>query len=162
MDFYDFKFKDITGKEIDLTQNRGKVTMVVNTASGCGFTPQYKNLEKLYQEFRNKGFEIIAVPSNQFGNQEPLAGNQIKEFCEINYGVSFKVTDKTDVIGEKAHPFFKKISSSKSEGGIGISPKWNFQKYIIDKKGRVRDFYLPFTKPDSWRVKRKIEKLLEE
>lgn len=159
---HQFKFKDLQGKEVNFQDYKGKVLMVVNTASECGFTPQYGALEELYKEYKDKGLEIIAFPSNQFGGQEPLEGDDIEEFCQVNYGVSFKVMEKSDVKGSDANPVFTFLSDKKRNGSVGLSPKWNFQKYVVDKEGHVRDYYLSPTSPTAGRVKKKIEKLLNE
>lgn len=159
---HQFKFKDLHGKETNLSDYQGKVLMVVNTASKCGFTPQYADLEKLYESYKEKGLEILAFPSNQFGGQEPLEGEEIENFCQVNYGVSFKVMEKSDVKGANANPVFKFLSDKDRNGKVGLSPKWNFQKYLIDKDGHVVDYYLSFTKPTAGKVKRKIEKLLKD
>lgn len=157
---HDFKAKEITGKEVDLSNYKGKVLLITNTASKCGLTPQYKDLENLYQEYKDKGFEILAFPSNQFMGQEPLEGEAIQEFCEVNYGVTFKVFDKVDVKGETQTPLFKYLSNKDENGKVNLSPKWNFQKYLIDKEGKVVDYFLPTTNPDSSKVKKAIEKIL--
>lgn len=159
---HQFKFKNLQGKEVDFANYKGKVLMIVNTASKCGFTPQYANLENLYEEYKDKGLEVLAFPSNQFGRQEPLEGEAIEEFCQVNYGVSFPVMEKSDVKGKDANPIYQFLSDKKRNGAVGISPKWNFQKYIVDKEGHVQDYYMSITKPDSSKVKRKIDKLLSE
>jgi glutathione peroxidase len=157
---HDFKMKDIQGKDVNLADYKGKVLLITNTASKCGLTPQYKDLENLYQEYKDKGFEILAFPSNQFMGQEPLEGEEIQEFCEINYGVTFKVFDKVDVKGDTQVPLFKFLSNKDENGKVNLAPKWNFQKYLVDKEGKVVDYYLPTTNPDSKKVKKAIEKLL--
>lgn len=157
---HDFKAKEITGKEVDLSDYKGKVLLIANTASKCGFTPQYKDLEKLYQEYKDKGLEILAFPSNQFMGQEPLEGEEIQEFCEVNYGVTFKVFDKVDVKGDTQTPLFKYLSNKDENGKVNLAPKWNFQKYLVDREGKVVDYFLPITNPDSSKVKKAIEKLL--
>lgn len=160
MTVHDFKVKDIRGNEVELSQYKDKVLLIVNTASKCGLTPQYKDLENLYNEFKDKGLEILAFPSNQFMGQEPLEGDAIQEFCEINYGVTFKVFDKTDVIGDTQNPLFKYLSNKNENGKVNVAPKWNFQKYLVDKNGKVVDYFLPITNPDSSKVKNAIKKLL--
>lgn len=161
MSVHQFKVKDISGKEVDLSNYKDKVLLIVNTASKCGLTPQYKDLEKLYKEYKDKGLEILAFPSNQFMGQEPLEGEAIQEFCEINYGVTFKVFDKMDVIGDTQSPLFKYLSNKSENGKVNVAPKWNFQKYLVDKNGNVVDYFLPITAPDSSKVKKAIDKLLK-
>jgi glutathione peroxidase len=131
--------------------------MVVNTASECGFTPQYENMENLWQEYKEKGLVIIAVPSNDFGGQEPGTEAQICEFVEKNFNVTFPITKKYSVKGDNAHPFYKWANQESSFMG---TPKWNFHKYLIDKEGNYADYYSSTTKPDSNKVKKRIEELL--
>ncbi len=157
---YQFTVKDLSGEEVSLNDYRGKVLLIVNTASECGFTPQYRELEELYNTYKNRGFEILAFPSNDFGGQEPLQGHAIAQFCENNYKTTFPVFDKVRVKGEFAHPLFKFLSDKKQNGKVGTSPKWNFQKYLVDKNGKVVDYYLSITSPTSTKVKKAIEKLL--
>src|SRR5690606_38624493 len=133
-----------------------------NTASECGFTPQLKDLEELYQKYRGRDFEIIGIPSNDFGKQEPRQGEDIMEFCRVNYGVTFPIFSKTVVRGPYAHPLYKFLSDKKQNGKVKASPLWNFHKYLIDRNGRVTDFFYPFTKPTSLRVRKKINRLLSE
>lgn len=139
---------------------RGKVLLIVNIASDCGFTPQLRELENLYQEFQGQDFEIIGFPSNDFGGQEPLDGEAIGEFCQTNYGVSFPVFAKTRVRGTYAHPLFKFLADKKLNGNISSTPRWNFHKYLINKFGEPEDYFYPFTKPNSSKVKKRINKLL--
>lgn len=157
---HDFKAKDLQGKEIDFSEYKGKAVLVVNTASECGFTPQFKELEELYKEYGPKGLEIVGFPSNDFGEQEPLQGEEIEEFCQINYGVSFKMMDKVKVTGDEAVEVFKFLSDKKRNGRTSLAPKWNFHKYLIDKDGKVVDYFLTITKPTSSKVKKAIEKTL--
>lgn len=157
---YPFSAQTIQGKEISLSEYKDKVVMIVNTASACGLTPQYKELEELYKTYKDKGLVILGFPSNQFNGQEPLEGEAIQQFCELNYGVSFPVFDKNDVKGDTASPLFKFLSNKDENGAVGLSPKWNFQKYLINRKGEVVDYFLPITSPTAGRVKRAIEKLL--
>ncbi len=158
---HEFTVKDLKGKEVNLEKFKGKVLMVVNTASECGFTPQLKGLESLYKKYKEKGFEILAFPSNDFKGQEPLEGSDIKEFCEINYGVSFPIFEKVHVKGSGANPVFKFLSDKKLNGKFSSAPKWNFHKYLIDKNGKVADYFYTFTAPEAGRVKRAIERLLK-
>ena len=159
---HQFKVNDLAGKPVDLSDYKGKVLLVVNTASECGFTPQLKNLEKLYEEYKGKGFEVLGFPSNDFGRQEPLEGEAIHDFCERNYGVKFPIFEKVHVKGSKASPIFKFLSDKKLNGKVSSTPKWNFHKYLVDKEGKVVDFYYTITKPDSKKVKRAIEKLINQ
>jgi len=158
--FYQFNFKTInTKKELALSEFRGKVILIVNTASKCGFTGQYAGLEKLYKQFKDQGLVIIGVPSNDFGAQEPGSGEEIIHFCELNYGVTFPLTDKEIVSGKNAHPFYLWASTKL---GLLSSPKWNFHKYLINRKGELVDFFLPTTAPESSNLTDKIEKYLQE
>lgn len=159
MSIYDFKVKTIDGEEKDLSEYKSKVLLIVNTASNCGFTPQYKGLEELYQKYGNESFEILGFPCNQFKSQEPGTSNDIKNFCEINYGVTFPLFEKIDVNGPDAHPLFKYLTEKQS-GLLGGAVKWNFTKFLIDAKGNVVDRFAPTTKPEK--LAKDIEKLLEE
>ncbi|HJU71787.1 MAG TPA: glutathione peroxidase [Paucimonas sp.] len=157
---YDFKADSLDGATVDLAQYRGKVLLVVNTASQCGFTPQYKGLEALYRQFRDKGFEVLGFPCNQFGAQEPGDADQIGAFCEKNYGVTFPLFDKIDVNGEHAHPLFRHLKSA-APGLMGTEAvKWNFTKFLVKKDGTVYQRYAPQTTPEE--LTRDIEKLLAE
>jgi glutathione peroxidase-family protein len=150
--FYDFKPLDKTGKEFDLAAYKGKVVLVVNTASKCGFTPQFAGLEKLYKELKEKhgdDFAIIGFPCNQFGGQDPGTDDDIQSFCQINYGVSFPVLAKTDVNGDGANPVFKWLKE-KQPGLLGIkSIKWNFEKFLIGRDGEVKGRWASTTKPET-------------
>lgn len=159
---YQFSVKTLTGSTIHLKQYDGKVLLIVNTASKCGFTPQYKQLEQLYQKYKAQGLEILAFPSNDFGQQEPLEGEGIGQFCQRNYGVSFTVFEKTRVKGKEASELFKFLSNKKENGRISSKPKWNFHKYLIDQEGRVVDYFYSFTSPTSRRVMQRIERLLKQ
>jgi glutathione peroxidase len=146
MTVYDFKVNTIDGEEISLKQFEGKVLLIVNTASKCGFTPQYKELEELYAKLGNEKFEILGFPCNQFGSQEPGGASEIKSFCEINYGVTFPIFEKIDVNGRNAHPLFTHLCREKS-GILGGAVKWNFTKFLVDAKGKVVDRFAPTTSP---------------
>jgi len=159
---HQFTFKDLNQKEINFADYEGKVLLIVNTASECGLTPQYEGLEKLYKTYQKDGLEIIAFPSNQFAGQEPGDNATIAEFCQRNYGVSFKLMEKSDVHGSNANPIFQFLTDKKRNGKVSATPKWNFQKYVVDKGGKVRDYFLPITKPGSKKVVRLLEKLLAE
>ena len=157
---YDFKAKSLDGKDIDLSQFQGKVLLIVNTASECGFTPQYKGLEAVYEQFRDKGVEVLGFPCNQFGSQEPGSNEEIGAFCERNYGVTFPLFDKIDVNGDAAHPLFKHLKSA-APGLMGTEAiKWNFTKFLVRKDGRVYKRYAPQTEPKE--LMKDIEKLLAE
>ena len=155
---YDFSFKTLAdNKPLPLAQFKGKVILVVNTASHCGFTPQFKGLEKLYETYKQQGLVIIGVPSNDFGGQEPGNSREIADFCTINYGVSFPMTAKEVVSGAKAHPFYV---WAKKTLGFGTAPKWNFHKYLINRQGILIDYFNSTTSPDSSSVTNAIEKAL--
>ncbi len=144
---YEFSAKTIDGKARKLSHYKGKVLLIVNTASRCGFTPQYKGLEALYQKYGRRGFAVLGFPSNQFGEQEPGPESEIAEFCEINFGVTFPLFAKIDVNGEGAHPLYKYLTSAKP-GLLGSEAiKWNFTKFLVDREGGVVKRYGPTTEP---------------
>lgn len=146
--FYQFKAKTLQGKEISMEQYKGKVVVVVNTASKCGLTPQYEGLEALNQKYKDKGLVILGFPCNQFGNQEPGGAKEISEGCLINYGVSFQMFEKVDVNGDTAHPLFKYLK--KELPGFLISKvKWNFTKFVVDRNGKPVKRFSPTTKPEQ-------------
>ena len=150
--FYDFKVKDIDGKEFNLSSLKGKKVLVVNTASKCGNTPQYKQLEAIYKEYGGDKFIIIGFPANNFFKQEPGTNKEIAEFCEKNYGVTFPMMSKISVKGSDMDPLYKWLTS-KSENGVKDSEvKWNFQKYMIDEKGKLVDVVDPKVKPDDNKI----------
>ena len=153
---YDFRFNGINGDEINLSDYRDKVIVVVNVASRCGYTPQYNDLQTLYSEYKNKDLVVIGVPTNNF-KQEPGSNDQIKDFCETNFGITFPMTEKINVIGANSHPFYK---WAKKDFGISAIPKWNFHKIIIGKNGKVEDTFASFTKPTSKKFIKLIEKLI--
>jgi len=160
MSTYDFKANDISGKQVDLALYQGKVLLIVNTASDCGFTPQYKGLEQVYDQFKNKGVVVLGFPCNQFGGQEPKAEAEIGAFCEKNFGVSFPLFSKVDVNGNDAHPLFQHLKKS-APGLLGTEAiKWNFTKFLVKKDGSVYKRYAPSTKPEE--LVQDIEKLLAE
>ena len=135
------------GKELDLASKKGKVLLVVNTASQCGFTPQYEGLEEIYQKYRDQGFEVIGFPCNQFGNQEPGSNEEIQEFCKLNFGVTFPLMQKIDVNGENASPLFDWMKAE-AKGLMGSkSIKWNFTKFLINREGEVVRRFAPTDKP---------------
>ena len=155
-DAYDFKFDSIDGDQIKLSDYKDKVIVIVNVASRCGYTPQYEDLQTLYNNYKDKDLVVIGVPTNNF-KQEPGSNNQIKEFCETNFGITFPMTEKINVIGANSHPFYK---WAKADYGIGAIPKWNFHKIIIGKNGKVVDTFASFTKPTSIKFIKSIEKLI--
>ena len=157
MNVLDFKAVDIDGNLQDLSQYKGKVLLIVNTASKCGFTPQYKGLETLYQKLEDKGLVVLGFPSNQFNSQEPGENDDIKNFCEINYGVSFPMFSKIDVNGPTAHPIYKYLKKE-LKGFPGSELKWNFTKFLIDSNGNPSKRFSPLTKPEK--LRKDIEKLL--
>ena len=149
MNVHDFKATGITGTEIDMSQYKGKVLLIVNTASNCGFTPQYKGLEKVYDQFRDKGVEVLGFPCNQFGGQEPGNEDEIGAFCEKNYGVTFPLFAKIDVNGDGTHPLFAHLKKE-APGILGTQAiKWNFTKFLVRKDGRVFKRYAPNTTPEE-------------
>ncbi len=158
---YQFTVQHVNGEEVSLSDFNNKVLLIVNTASECGFTPQLKELETLRKEFSNQDFEILAFPSNDFGGQEPLEGAAIQRFCEINFGTNYQVFDKIRVRGSYAHPLYKFLADKKKNGHVGTLPRWNFHKYLINRKGEVVDYFYPFTKPTSSRIKKRINRLLQ-
>jgi glutathione peroxidase len=157
MGLYDLSATLNDGKEKKLSAYKGKVLLIVNTASKCGFTPQYQGLQALYAKYNDRGFEVLAFPCDQFGHQEPGSDNEIKTFCETNYGVDFPLFAKIDVNGNDEHPVFKFLKSEKG-GLLGDSIKWNFTKFLVDTKGKVIERYAPTTPPE--RIGPDIEKLL--
>lgn len=158
---YSFTLKDIKGEEVSLEAYKGKVLLIVNTASKCGFTPQLLDLEELYQEYKEKGLEVLGFPSNDFGAQEPLEGEAIQEFCAINYGVSFKIFEKTHVKGEDQHELFQYLSNKNQNGVLNSTPKWNFHKYLVDRDGKLVDYYYSTTNPNGKKIRKAIETLLK-
>ena len=155
---YEFKVKNSEGEEIGLDMYQGKVMLIVNTASKCGFTPQYEDLQKLYDEYNKKGLEILAFPCNQFAKQEAGTNAEIQTFCQKNYGLTFPVLGKIEVNGENAHPLYNYLRKQKSGGLFGRGIKWNFTKFLVDKQGNVIKRFAPTVKPLS--MKDDIEKLL--
>ena len=160
MSTFDFKAQDIAGAPVDLSQYKGQVLLIVNTASKCGFTPQYKGLEKVYEQFKDKGAVVLGFPCNQFGGQEPEGEAEIGAFCEKNYGVTFPLFAKVDVNGGGAHPLFQHLKKA-APGLLGTEAiKWNFTKFLIKKDGSVYKRYAPSTAPEE--LVSDIEKLLAE
>ena len=154
--FYDFTIESITGETINLKDYKDKVILVVNTASFCGFTKQYDELQELWVLYKNKGFVVLGVPSNSF-NQEKKNNADIKEFCEVNFNINFPLTTLTEVKGKDAHELFK---WAKENNGKSAEPKWNFHKILINKEGKVEDTFASFTKPMSKKLIKSIENIL--
>jgi len=158
MNVFDFQATALDGKPVDLAQYRGKVLLIVNTASKCGFTPQYQGLENVYRELHGRGLEVLGFPCNQFGSQEPGTEEEIGAFCEKNYGVSFPMFAKVDVNGDDAHPLWKYLKGE-APGVLGTEGiKWNFTKFLIGRDGQVAKRYAPTTKPEE--IADDIERLL--
>ncbi|HML43270.1 MULTISPECIES: glutathione peroxidase [Hyphomicrobium] len=156
---WDFSFTSIDGKPMPLSDFRGQVLLVVNTASFCGFTKQYKALQELHQKYAPQGFAVIGVPSNDFGAQEPKAAGEIKEFCEGMFGVEFPLTDKNVVSGDGAHPFYK---WARDELGWMNAPKWNFHKYLVGRDGKLVTSFFSMTTPDADRLVSAVEAELKK
>ncbi|MBI1785046.1 glutathione peroxidase [Candidatus Sumerlaeota bacterium] len=154
------KMKDIDGKEVDLSKYKGKVVMIVNVASKCGFTPQYEQLEAIYEKYKDKGFVILGFPANDFGKQEPGPEAEIKEFCTSKFKVSFEMFSKITVKGDEAPQLYKDLTSKEKNGGFGGEIKWNFTKFLVGKDGKVVARYESKVKPDEPEVTAAIEKEL--
>ena len=154
--FYDFKIESITGETIDFNEYKNKVILIVNTASYCGFTKQYTDLQELWDKYKSKGLIVLGVPSNSF-NQEKNKNSEVKEFCKINFDINFPLSTITEVKGDKAHDLFK---WAKNNHGKSAIPKWNFHKILINKEGKVEDTFTSFTNPMSKKIVSKIENIL--
>ena len=154
--FYDFKINSINGEVIDFNDYRNKVVLLVNTASYCGFTKQYNDLQKLWDDYKDKGLIVLAVPSNTF-NQEKSSDDEVKKFCEVNFNINFPISTITDVKGNKSHEIFK---WAKKNYGKSAVPKWNFYKILINKDGKIENTYTSLTKPTSKKITTKIDQLL--
>lgn len=157
---HQFTVNDIDGNPTSLEQYKGKVLLIINTASKCGFTPQLDDMEKLYTDFKDEDFEILAFPSNDFGGQEPLSGNDIKQFCMLEYNAKYPIFEKMSVKGKNASELFQFLSKKSENGTLNSSPKWNFHKYLVDKDGFVVDYYYTITNPNSNKIRKAIKKLL--
>ena len=151
MNLYDIKIDSLQGKPIELSAFKNKYILFVNVASKCGFTPQYEDLETLSATYK-ENLVVIGVPCNQFGKQEPGSADEIQEFCQVNYGVSFLMTEKIDVKGDDQHPLYTWLTSKEMNGKKSSSVKWNFQKYFLDTEGNLIDYYFSLTKPLSTKV----------
>ena len=155
---YDFNFNDLDGSPLSLSEYKNKVIIVINVASQCGFTGQYEDMQKLWEDYENKNVIMLGIPSNDFGNQEPGDNKEIKNFCEAKFGITFPMTEKVSVKGENAHPFYK---WAKENYGKSAVPKWNFHKIIIGKDGKVKDTFASITNPSSARFIAALEKALK-
>lgn len=160
MNFHELHFRDLNGEEISFQIFKGKVCLVVNIASRCSFTDQLHDLETLYLFYRNKGFEILAFPSNDFGEQEPLSNVEIGHFCEERFLITFPVFEKSHVHGPNANPVFRFLSDKKLNGRFSMRPLWNFQKYLVNRDGELVDYFFTITKPTAGRLRNRIERLL--
>jgi glutathione peroxidase len=154
---YDFTAESLAGEDIPLKRFEGQVLLIVNTASACGFTPQYRGLEALHQELSPRGFSVLGFPCNQFGSQEPGDARQIEQFCASNYAITFPMFAKIDVNGSAAHPLYQYLRSEKS-GLLGSSIQWNFTKFVVDRSGKVVARHAPTTSPEA--LTKEIEALL--
>ena len=159
MNLYDYTVRDAAGTQVPMSGYGGKVLLIVNTATGCGFTPQYEGLEKLYEKYRSQGFEILDFPCNQFANQAPGTEEEIVGFCQLKYDVQFKTFAKIDVNGKNEEPLYSYLKGKKG-GFLGSAIKWNFTKFLVDRKGNVVKRYAPVTKPEE--IEADIQRLLGE
>ncbi len=158
---YDFTLKDTDGKEVKLEQFRGQVVMLVNVASKCGYTPQYEGLQKIYERYKDRGFTILGFPANNFGAQEPGTNEEIQEFCRINYGVTFPVFAKISVKGEDKHPLYKYLTERETNPEFAGEIKWNFNKFLVGRDGRVIARFDSGDKPEDAKVTQAIEAALK-
>ena len=157
MNIYDFKVRSAKGEDVSMADYKGKVLLIVNTATGCGFTPQYEGLQKLYDKYRDKGLEILDFPCNQFGHQAPGTEEEIQEFCTLKYKTTFPLFAKVEVNGKNEEPLFRYLKSQEC-GFLGDDIKWNFTKFLVSREGTVVGRYAPITKPES--IEGDIQKLL--
>lgn len=157
MNFYDFSAIKMNGENESMADYKGRVVIVVNTASKCGFTPQFEGLEDLYETYKGQGLEILGFPCNQFAGQDPAENNEINEFCQLNYGVKFTMFQKIKVNGKEAHPLYQFLKNE-AKGTVGSTIKWNFTKFLIDREGNVIERFAPATEPKD--MVAAIEKLL--
>ena len=155
---YDFKFEDLDGSTLSLSEYKNKIIVVINVASKCGFTNQYEDMQKAWEKYQKSDVIILGVPSNDFGNQEPGSNEEIKNFCEAKFGITFPMTEKVSVKGSEAHPFYK---WAKENYGKSAIPKWNFHKIIIDKNGKIAETFSSITKPSSRKFIKSLEKLIK-
>lgn len=157
---YDYKALEFSGNERSLKDFAGKVVLIVNTASGCYFNKQFNTLEKLYQQYKDQGFEILAFPSNDFLNQEPRTGANLETYCRVKQQVTFPVFKRIHVKGDYVHPLYNYLSNRELNGVVESTPLWNFHKYLVNKDGQVVDFYYSFTSPMSEKIQLRIKELL--
>lgn len=157
MKFYDYSAKNMSGQEVNMSEYKGKVTLIVNTASKCGLTPQFKELEEIYKEYKDRGFEILGFPCNQFAKQDAGSNEEIQNFCQLNYGVTFTMFEKIDVNGKNTHQLYKYLKSE-AKGFLSKEIKWNFTKFLIDSEGNVVKRYAPTVSPIN--IKSDIDKLI--
>lgn len=157
MSIYDFKVKDINGATVDLSEYKGKVLLIVNTATGCGFTPQYEGLQELYEKYQAQGFEILDFPCNQFANQAPGTEDEIVDFCQSRYGITFPQFAKIKVNGEGEEPLYTYLKKQKS-GVMGSNIKWNFTKFLVDRNGNVVARFAPTMVPEK--IEAKVKELI--
>ena len=153
---YSINIKSLQGKKIDFSEFKGKHILFVNVASKCGFTPQYKDLQKLHENYKDQ-LIVIGVPCNQFGKQEPGNSDQIEEFCEVNYGVTFLITEKIDVKGSNQHPLYHWLTNKSENGKKNSSVKWNFQKYLVNPEGNLIDYFYSMTSPTSKKITKHLK-----
>lgn len=158
MKFYNFSARKMNGQEVNMNEYKDKVVLIVNTASKCGLTPQFKELETMYKEYNSRGLEILGFPCNQFANQDSGNNEEIHEFCQLNYGVTFTMFEKIDVNGENAHPLYKYLKNQ-TKSIFGTKIKWNFTKFLVDRNGNVVKRYAPTVSP--LKIKGDIEDLLK-
>ncbi|MEX2585308.1 MAG: glutathione peroxidase [Balneolaceae bacterium] len=156
---FDFKLKNISGEEIALSNYEGEVLLIVNTASECGFTPQYKGLQSLYEKYRSKGFTVLGFPANNFGGQEPGTDEEIQQFCDTTFGVTFPLFSKVSVKGGDQHSLFEWLTSQEAKGAFGAI-KWNFEKFLLDRDGMLVRRFRSVTRPDSKKMINAIQELL--
>ena len=157
---YEFTMNDIDNNPVTFEIFRNKVLLIVNVASKCGFTPQYKGLKELYQEFKDEGFSVLGFPSNNFLSQEPGTNSEIKQFCSLKYNISFPVFSKISVKGNDISPLYKFLTTKETNPGFPGSIKWNFTKFLVDRTGNIVDRFSPMTRPDSKKVRKRIGQLL--
>jgi glutathione peroxidase len=155
--FFDLSINDINNKVVNLSDFKGKIILLVNVASKCGFTKQYTGLQELYEKYKDNGFVVLGVPSNQFGGQEPGTNDEIKNFCETNFNITFPITDKVDVKGDNAHALYK---WAKKNNGNSTVPKWNFHKILINKEGKIENTFNSFITPMSDKITKQIDLIL--
>jgi glutathione peroxidase len=155
---YDFKFKDLDGSILSLSEYKNKIMIIINVASKCGFTNQYEDMQIVWEKYQKNNVIVLGVPSNDFGNQEPGTNEEIKNFCEAKFGISFPMTEKVSVKGSEAHPFYKWARENYGKAAI---PKWNFHKIIIDKNGKIAETFSSITKPSSKNFTKVLEKLIK-